>query len=97
MLLRINRKKYSGETKIECFAAFMHQQFVRSKDIDGKDIDVISKIYERAIKYIDKHYATADESAEEVFKYCTDELLLKCFESIIKDDPVKYKNVRFEN
>ena len=24
-------------------------------------------------------------------------LLLKCFESIIKDDPVKYKNVRFEN
>lgn len=26
MVLRINRKKYSGETKIECFAAFMHQQ-----------------------------------------------------------------------
>lgn len=92
MVLRINRKKYSGETKMECFAAFMHQQFVRNKDID-----VIGKIYERAIKYIDKHYATADKSAEEVFKYCTDELLLKCFESIIKDDPVKYKNVRFEN
>lgn len=91
MVLRINRKKYSGETKIECFAAFMHQQFVRSKDID-----IIGTIYERAIKYIDEHYENLPDDPIDFYKYCTDELLLKCFESIIKDDPVKYRNMRFE-
>lgn len=97
MFLKINGHKFYGETKNECFEAFIHQPFV-----DNKDMQVIEELYNRADSYINEFCATEEELENESWeddifgKYCTDEILFQCFEEMIKDNPVRYRSIRFE-
>ena len=96
MFLKINGSKFYGNTKSECLADFMKQQFP-----DSKDLQIIEKVYMLADAYIQEHCATEDEIEnagwnDDIFgKYCTNEILLNAFEELIKGEPVRYRGVRF--
>lgn len=97
MFLKINGHKFYEETKNECLNAFLNQQFTSSEDDE-----VIEEVYRRASEYIIENCATDEEIENESWeddifgKYCTDEILFQCFEEMIKDNPVRYRSIRFE-
>lgn len=86
---------FAGETKLHAFAEM--KQAAGSAELEA----LLEKADELASRYITEAHREEVENAgwnDDVFgKYCTDELLLKCFEEIVKDNQAKFRGkVYFE-
>lgn len=96
MYLKIGENKYYGETKEECLAALWKDP--QPTAVEEKLMEATSAL---ASEYIINNCCTEEEKEapewnDDLFgKYCTDEIMLKCFEEIVTDNPIIYRGIYF--
>ena len=96
MYLKIGSNKYYGETKEECLDALWKDQFPTSleqKLMEATHIASSDYVFKNCCT--DEERESQDWDADLFGKYCTDEIMLKCFEDIVADNPVTYRGIYF--
>ena len=96
MYLKVESNKYYGETKEECLDALWKDP--RPTSLEEKlmeETNTAASEYVFDNCYTDEEKESQDWDADLFGKYCTDEIILKCFEDVVAGNPIRYRGVHF--